>query len=76
MPEEICYDEKAVDEIRKGAYLAGYASASRKVRDYLAVCKTATKDSDDKMKKIVNEICVSMIEGLVIYLATEGAKEQ
>lgn len=64
------------DDIRREAYLEGYASASRKVRDYLAVCKTATKDSDDKMKKIVNEICVSMIEDLLIYLATEGAKEQ
>ncbi len=76
MPDPIYYDEEAVAEIRKGAYLAGYASASRKVRDYLAICKTAVNDSDDKMKKIVNEICVSMIEDLLIYLATEGAKEQ
>lgn len=64
------------DDIRREAYLEGYASASRKVRDYLAVCKSATKDSDNKMKKIVNEICVSMIEDLLIFLATEGAKEQ
>lgn len=64
------------DDIRREAYLAGYASASRKVRDYLAVCKNAVKDSDPKMKKIVSEICVSMVEDLLIYLATEGAKEQ